>query len=289
MSTNSTTNGDHDEPYWLGRASEEQKRLVKQHGIWTKAIGYSLHPSIAPKLPQNARIADVATGTGVWLQDIASVLPSTYTFHGYDISSEQYLPAESLPSNVSLHFLDFKKPIPSELQGTYDLVNVRLITVSMGPFQIWLDTLTNIITLLKPGGCITWTDGNFLIKRGFRGASGTSSAGHALTAGQNQLNSTLKKRFGFSFPDFDELFRSAGLRDVEVDVISTDRLSEQRRDFTEIGIGAVFGGLGNLSKVDGEGYWSAQEVEERKRAAVRDMESGAYYRWDIHVGVGFRE
>jgi hypothetical protein len=38
--TNGTTNGeandDHDEPYWLGRASEEQKRLLKQHGIWTK-------------------------------------------------------------------------------------------------------------------------------------------------------------------------------------------------------------------------------------------------------------
>jgi len=36
MSTNSAANGDHDEPYWLGRASEEQKRLIKQHGIWTK-------------------------------------------------------------------------------------------------------------------------------------------------------------------------------------------------------------------------------------------------------------
>jgi hypothetical protein len=31
-----STNGNHDdEPYWLGRASEEQKRLLKQHGIWT--------------------------------------------------------------------------------------------------------------------------------------------------------------------------------------------------------------------------------------------------------------
>jgi hypothetical protein len=30
------TDSAHDEPYWLGRASDEQKRLLKQHGVWTK-------------------------------------------------------------------------------------------------------------------------------------------------------------------------------------------------------------------------------------------------------------
>lgn len=254
-----------------------------------RAIGYSLHPSIASRLPANARVADVATGTGIWLKDLASISPSTQTFHGYDISSEQFLPSESLPSNVSLGFLDFKKPIPSDLQRSFDLVNIRLIIISMGPLEIWQQTLKNIITLLKPGGCITWTDGNFLIARGFRGSDAKSTSGHALTAGQLQLNSTLRKRFGFSFPDFGELFRSAGLKDVQEDVISTDRLPEQRREFTEIGVGAVFGGLANLSKAGEEGYWSKEEVEKKRKLAVRDMESGAYLRWDIHVAVGSRE
>jgi SAM-dependent methyltransferase len=287
--TNGNVNNKEDEPYWLGRASEEQKRLLKQHGIWTKSIGYSLHPSIASKLPANARIADVATGTGIWLKDLAAVSPSTYTFEGFDISSEQYLPAESLPKNVSLGFLDFKKPIPQELQGSFDLVNIRLIIISMGPLAVWQETLKNLITLLKPGGCITWTDGNFLIARGFRGSSESSTPGHALTAGQLQLNNTLKDRFGFSFPDFGALFRSAGLEGVEEDVISTDRLVEQRREFTEIAIGAVFGGLKNLSKAKQEGYWSEGEVEGRKQAAIQDMESGAYLRWDIHVALGFKK
>jgi hypothetical protein len=231
----------------------------------------------------------VATGTGIWLKDLASVSPSTYSFHGYDISSEQYLPAESLPENVSLGFLDFKKPIPKELQGTFDLVNVRLIIISMGPVEIWQETLRNLMSLLKPGGCVTWTDGNFLNARGFRGAGASSTPGHALTSGQLQLNTTLKSRFGFSFPNFGELFRGVGLKDVEEDVISTDRLYEQRRPFTEIGIGAVFGGLKNLSKAGEKSYWSEEEVEQRKKMAVDDMESGAYLRWDIHVGVGFKE
>jgi hypothetical protein len=159
----------------------------------------------------------------------------------------------------------------------------------MGPVEVWRETLANLIDLVKPGGCITWTEGNFLIARGFRGADGPSTSGHALTAGQMQLNSTLRKRFGFSFPDFGQLFRDAGLKHVEEDVISTDRLPEQRRGFTEIGVGAVFGGLRNLSKAGEEGYWSAEEVEEGRKEAVSDMESGAYLRWDIHVGVGFRK
>jgi hypothetical protein len=145
--------------------------------------------------------------------------------------------------------------------------------------------------LVKPGGCITWTDGDFLISRGFRGEAATSTPGHALTAGQIQLNSTLRSRFGFSFPDFGKLFRDAGLQSVEEDVLSTDRLVEMRRDFTEIGIGAVFGGLKNLSKAGkGEkGYWDEEEVERRRGEALKDVESGAYLRWDIHVAVGFKK
>jgi hypothetical protein len=222
------------------------------------------------------------------MKDLASISPATYSFHGFDISDEQFLPTESLPDNVKLGFIDFKKPIPEELQGTFDLVNVRLIIISMGPLSVWQETLNNILTLLKPGGCISWTDGNFLVARGFRGASESSTAGHALTAGQVKMNNTLRDRFGFSFPDFGDLFRSAGLREVEEDVISTDRLVEQRREFTEIGVGAVFGGLMNLSKAGEPGYWSAEEVGERKQEALRDMESGAYLRWDIHVAVGVK-
>jgi hypothetical protein len=30
-------------------------------------------------------------------------------------------------------------------------------------------------------------------------------------------------------------------------------------------------------------------VAERKEAAVKDMESGAYLRWDIHVALGFKK
>ncbi|KAF2275005.1 S-adenosyl-L-methionine-dependent methyltransferase [Westerdykella ornata] len=210
-----------DEPYWLGRASEEIQRLVKQHFIWTKSIGYLIHPIISARLPPNARIADIGTGTGIWMTEAAKVSPSTYQFDGYDISSDAFLPQESLPSNVTLQIGDFKKPFPPELHGKYDMIAIRLIIISMGG-DVWRQTLQNVLTLLKPGGAIQWIEGNFFVSRGFRGAGPMSSPGHHLTRIQRQLNSTLNQRFGFDFPDFEELYEGQGLQEVEVEGVYGD-------------------------------------------------------------------
>ncbi|KAF2271081.1 hypothetical protein CC78DRAFT_506612 [Lojkania enalia] len=275
-----------EEPYWLAHNATEQQRLTKQHHVWTKAIGYLLHPSIASALPEDARIADIGTGTGIWMTEMAKISPSTYQFDGYDISDAQFPPKDALASNISLNFGDFKKPIPQELQGKYDLINIRLIVISMG-VGVWESTLRNVLTLLKPAGAIQWIEGDFFAARGFRGSSSTSSAGHYLTKGQLKLNGTLKGRFGYNFPDFTPMFIEAGLQKVEEDVISTDRLPEQRSDFTEIGIGAVFSGLKNLASTKIEGYWTEDEVKVNREKAIEDMESGAYLRWDLHVTIGF--
>ncbi|KAJ4325957.1 hypothetical protein N0V94_000322 [Neodidymelliopsis sp. IMI 364377] len=130
QTTPSTTPSPSQEPYWLGRASDEQKRLLKQHSVWTRGIGYLLHPSITTRLPPNARIADIGTGTGIWPLEMSQSSPPTYSFHGFDISDEQFLARDSLPANVTLGHGDFKAPIPDELKGTFDLVNIRLIIIS---------------------------------------------------------------------------------------------------------------------------------------------------------------
>ena len=48
-------------------------------------------------------------------------------FDGFDISLTQCPPPEWLPSNVSIQKLDILKPLPEELAGQYDIVNVRLL------------------------------------------------------------------------------------------------------------------------------------------------------------------
>ncbi|KAF1841782.1 uncharacterized protein K460DRAFT_379787 [Cucurbitaria berberidis CBS 394.84] len=158
-----------DEPYWLGRASEEQQCLVEQHGIYINC-----------KLPDNTKIADIATGTAIPRTGLAT-------------------------SNVKPAFLDFKKPIPEDLRGKFDLVDIRLI-ISLGSISFWESALKNILTFLKPCGAITWTECDFWVARGFPGGF--------------FLNTSPTKRFGYSSPDFKDLFGGAVLKGVHMVVIN---------------------------------------------------------------------
>lgn len=222
------------------------------------------------------------------MTETAKRTPSTYSFHGFDISSASFIPTDSLPSNVSLTGgTDFKEPFPEDLRGTFDMINIRLIIISMGG-KVWESTLRNVVSLLKPGGAIQWIEGNFFVSRGFRGGEAGAASGHALTQLQTHFNGILRNRFDFNFPeDWAGMFERSGLVKVAEDVLSTDRLIEQRQDFTEIGVGAVSGGLKNLSSVKEEGYWSAERVEEQRVKCMEEMADGAYFRWDLHVTVGF--
>lgn len=58
--------------YGLTRNAKESQRLDGQHFVWKKNLGFLLHPSVIASIPQDARIGDVGTGTGVWLIDLAN-------------------------------------------------------------------------------------------------------------------------------------------------------------------------------------------------------------------------
>ena len=44
------------EPYWLGRASDEQKRLLKQHTTWTRYTARSPSDQEPPNTTQQHRV-----------------------------------------------------------------------------------------------------------------------------------------------------------------------------------------------------------------------------------------
>ena len=123
-----------DDGYMLRRDSQESKRLNSQHDFMVALSGgHLIHPSIF----RNGlhAVADVATGTGVWLQDVAaSPAFSSRTdgkqteFVGFDISSQQFPPAEEIPPNLNFVAHDMTEPFPSEFQEKFDLVSVRLVS-----------------------------------------------------------------------------------------------------------------------------------------------------------------
>lgn len=110
-------------------------------------VGCNIHPSIPTEKP-NLRIADVATGTAIWLLDLAQILPVETQFVGFDISDKQFPAPEDRPGNVSLHEHSALDPFPEEYIGTFDVVAVRLITPGLRTGD-WDATVKNTSALLS--------------------------------------------------------------------------------------------------------------------------------------------
>ena len=144
--------------YMLGRGYAATSRLNLQYFLWKEALGFDIHPSIRI-VGGSIRVADVATGTGIWLTEIARQLPTAYLY-GLDISLAQAPPREWLPHNVVLRTWDIFDEVPEELLGRFDLVHVRLLVLVVqkgDPRPI----IRNLFKLLKPGGYLQWDDLNY--------------------------------------------------------------------------------------------------------------------------------
>lgn len=83
-----------------------------------ETFGHLLHPSI-PACDANTAVCDVASGTGLWLVELAKEYPSS-SMHGVDIDISQAPPKEWLPPNVTFGTLDMFKPIPEDLVGKFE-------------------------------------------------------------------------------------------------------------------------------------------------------------------------
>ncbi|PQE18640.1 umta methyltransferase family protein [Rutstroemia sp. NJR-2017a BVV2] len=148
---------DNEPDYLLVRDMHASIRLNLQHYLWKDGLGYLLHPSISLNGP-NTRIADLGTGTGIWVLDLARQLPETTQLYGFDISDAQYPHPKYLPPNVKLEILDNLTPDPpSDLQGTFDVVYLRLWLGGV-PNGDPTALLTHALKLLRPGGYIQWNE-----------------------------------------------------------------------------------------------------------------------------------
>ncbi|KAG7135038.1 N-methyltransferase tcpN like protein [Verticillium longisporum] len=145
--------------YVLGRGIRESIRLDAQHLLWKLHLGYALHPSI--KRSEPLRIAEVGTGTAIWLLDLAQDLPLDTQFHGYDISANQFPPQALWPENLDLGILNALEDPPSRLLGYYDVVHVRMWASNLRSREASI-LIRNLKAMLKPGGFIQWEDADLV-------------------------------------------------------------------------------------------------------------------------------
>lgn len=146
-----------------GESAVEANRLTYQHAgslILTKTLLPSSIQSYLTSLTSPPAVADIGTGTGIWLRDLAPELPSDARLDGYDVDQSKFIPSKDLPPNIKLSFGDILEPFPPEFLGKYDLVHARLLMFALKADQ-WLPAAANLRTLLKPNGYLMWDESGY--------------------------------------------------------------------------------------------------------------------------------
>ncbi|PYI05221.1 hypothetical protein BO78DRAFT_276883, partial [Aspergillus sclerotiicarbonarius CBS 121057] len=134
--------------------------LNTQHKVLAHFMGYELlHPSINIDPSPSLRIADIGTGTGIWLDRLSSTLPTNQPHHlqGFDISDRQFSKGSK---NIHFCLHDATEPFPSEHLNSYDIVHVRLFVFALKEMDLGR-VMANVVHLLRPGGYFQWEDADF--------------------------------------------------------------------------------------------------------------------------------
>jgi hypothetical protein len=145
-------------PYLLSYRSqdiEEDKRLNSQHDVIKHAIldGHLIHPSI-PLSDVQGSIADVACGTGIWLEDVRKTHFASHEggkerapiLVGFDVNSHAF--DITLGPSIKLVQHDCTREFASEYIGKFELVNMRGLAYAI-PREGFSRLLSNVIKLLS--------------------------------------------------------------------------------------------------------------------------------------------
>lgn len=245
--------------------------LNEQHQLNTRTLGFLVHPHISINSPK-LKVADVATGTGIWLMDLANTLPSTCTFTGYDISAAQFPSQSTWPGNVSFRTQSILAPFPEAELGTYDIVAIRYVSFAITASQ-WETAVKNLVTLLKGGGYLQWIDSDNL--RFYQSRPGTSFAAmKEVFTGMGTFCEGRNLRFGMIKQTAD-LYRKEGLVDICEDVFAGDRISEDRDAKTKNQLSSMRSILGHIATVPNSG-WTIQRRDRLLDKAHKEAAAGAY-------------
>ncbi|GAW19723.1 hypothetical protein ANO14919_092120 [Xylariales sp. No.14919] len=200
--------------YLMTRDYVDNNRINLQHFLFREMFGYLTHPSI-PLTGPALRVADVGTGTGIWLRDLASQLPKNTQLDGLDISFDAMPPKPLLPANMSLYRWNIKEAVPEELVGVYDVVHIRHFLFVLRDHEI-KGAVASLFKLLKPGGYLQWTEPDMASFRVEKGVSGEESEGLVELMKLRDISDA--RLVPTWIPKLPEWFKAGGLCEVEYDV-----------------------------------------------------------------------
>ncbi|KAF7620849.1 UMTA methyltransferase family protein [Aspergillus flavus] len=149
--------------YGLQQNHRSVIRLNLQHFLWREVFGFHIHPSVhlppsdkSTEPSDHPAIADVATGTALWLIDVSRDFPHS-RLDGLDVDLTQAPHPGWLPSNITLQHWDVFTNVPASLECQYDLVHVRLLVLVLSGVDP-MPVIRRLFQLVRPGGYIQWDE-----------------------------------------------------------------------------------------------------------------------------------
>ncbi|KAF1950533.1 hypothetical protein CC80DRAFT_528898 [Byssothecium circinans] len=138
---------------------EEDKRVDSQHDVIKHAIlgGNLIHPSIPMSSIQNA-IADIACGTGIWLEDVRkshfadTMRGNGLSLVGFDVNAHAFDPTVAPAVKLIQH--DCTQDFPAPYLGRF---NMRGLAYAL-PEKDFTRLIANAIKLLRPGCYLQWLE-----------------------------------------------------------------------------------------------------------------------------------
>ena len=133
--------------------TQESERLEREYELLQHVFSDQLlHPSIPP-LGKHFAAADIGTGTGAWLNDLARTFPrpasSRVRLVGFDISSSKFPPVNEERVDLVVH--DITKRFSEEYHGVFDVVHLRLLVYVIREEDI-VRVVENVTELLRQCG-----------------------------------------------------------------------------------------------------------------------------------------
>lgn len=201
-------------------------------------MGYLIHPDIEKSLPRNAKIVDIATGTGIWALEVARNHPES-SMNAIDISPRQFPPKEVHPHNINFSVHDAREPFDPKHHGQYDMVHIRAVVAGMKAAD-WKLIIENLLSMLKPGGYLQWGEADLTRPLVLRNGNDPASF-KFLPDLMKKWEVALSQRDLSGPRRLAGLITSAGGSEVSVDLFSSDRLPEVRSASTLNYVKAVLG------------------------------------------------
>lgn len=181
--------------------------------------------------------------------------------------------------------MDIKQTPPEEECFCYDVVNFRLLAAAMEP-EDWAKAVSHAKMLLKPGGAIQWTEGDFSNVKHLRGAA-VSSTSAARSMGV-LFRDALRGKFLHGWSNLSCIMQEEFFEGVEEDIISSDRVPDTRKAMTANGMIAIFDWARRMSARGAPGSKSTGELSVLEKEVDNDIQSGCYVRFDVYVVLGFK-